>query len=191
MSKFLSEKRMQSITSEENSRIIADFQRRHFSKAGESIPDEYHFTILDESSVPEMIKIYKQVFTTYPFPIHDPVYIKKTMCEDVIYFGIYKDNSIVSLSSALIDLNSKNVEMSDFATLPGERRKGLATYLLQMMEEKVREMGMITAYTIARASSPGINAPFLKMEYIHGGVLVNNTNIAGSIEDMNTWYKKL
>jgi putative beta-lysine N-acetyltransferase len=91
----------------------------------------------------------------------------------------------------VIDFNSKNDEMSDFATHPVERGKGFAAFLLRKMENIVREMGIITSYTIARTSSPGINAAFAKMEYRHGGVLVHNTNIAGGIEDMNVWYKKL
>ena len=49
----------------------------------------------------------------------------------------------------------------------------------------------ITSYTIARSLSYGMNITFAKMGYIYGGTLINNTNICGSLESMNIWYKHL
>jgi hypothetical protein len=50
---------------------------------------------------------------------------------------------------------------------------------------------IITAYTIARAESAGMNETFAKNGYKYCGTLVNNTNISGQIESMNVWVKKL
>ncbi|HQA81666.1 MAG TPA: hypothetical protein PLV96_12800 [Methanoregulaceae archaeon] len=47
------------------------------------------------------------------------------------------------------------------------------------------------AYTIARAKSYSINITFARGGYEYGGLLPNNTNISGTIEDMNVWYKRL
>ncbi len=51
--------------------------------------------------------------------------------------------------------------------------------------------GIRTAYTIARAVSYGMNITFARCGYQYGGRLVNNTDIAGSLESMNVWYKTL
>jgi putative beta-lysine N-acetyltransferase len=138
-----------------------------------------------------MAEIYKQVFPTYPFPIDDPSYLEKTMHSHVDYYGVEVDGTLVALSSAEMDLHGLNVEMTDFATLPEWRGRGIACHLLKAMEAGMRERGMHTAYTIARAVSPGMNITFAKMGYRFGGQLVNNTNISGSIESMNIWYKTL
>jgi hypothetical protein len=59
------------------------------------------------------------------------------------------------------------------------------------MEEQAKPKGILTAYTIARAESPGMNIVFTKNAYRYGGRLTNNTNISGHIESMNIWYKSL
>lgn len=113
------------------------------------------------------------------------------MDENVIYHGIWKEDELVALSSAEIDAGGENVEMTDFATRPDFRSQGLATYLLDKMEEDVRSRGIRTAYTIARAYSYGMNITFAKHGYCFAGTLTNNTQIFGQLESMNVWYKPL
>jgi len=81
--------------------------------------------------------------------------------------------------------------MTDFATLPSHRGRGIATHLLGVMDTHAREAGVRVAYTIARACSFGMNITFGRRGYRYAGTLVNNTQIAGSIESMNVWYKLL
>jgi putative beta-lysine N-acetyltransferase len=142
--------------------------------------------------IEEMSRLYGEVFATYPFPIHDPAYLEATMKENVRYFCMRDgDGRLVALSSAEMDASSRCVEMTDFATRPATRKKGMAVHLLARMDETMAEAGMKTAYTIARALSPGMNITFAKRGYTFGGTLTNNTNISGRIESMNVWYRKL
>ncbi|MBN2588740.1 MAG: putative beta-lysine N-acetyltransferase [Sedimentisphaerales bacterium] len=138
-----------------------------------------------------MSKIYKKVYMSYPFPIDDPEYIAETMESDFDYFCVEKDNKIVALSSFELFKNSNSVEMTDFATLPDFRGNGYANMLLKTMESQTKKRKLKTAFTVARAVSPGMNITFAKNGYIYGGRLTNNTNISGNIESMNVWYKKL
>ena len=46
-----------------------------------------------------------------------------------------------------------------------------------------------TWYTIARALSAGMNITFAKAGYRYAGTLVNNTDISGTIESMNVWWR--
>jgi beta-lysine N6-acetyltransferase len=139
----------------------------------------------------EMSRIYQEVFPTYPFPIHEPAYLQETMASHIDYFGVLEDDRLIALSSAEKDLKGANVEMTDFATLPSYRGRGLARCLLQAMESAMLKRKMCTAYTIARAVSPGMNITFAQMGYQFSGTLVNNTQISGSVESMNIWYKSL
>ncbi len=139
----------------------------------------------------EMSRIYREVFPSYPFPIHNPAYLRETMESHVDYFGIAKDGELIALSSAEMDINGRNVEMTDFATLPAYRGYGLACCLLHAMEAAMIQREILTAYTIARAVSPSMNITFSRQGYRFGGRLINNTQISGSIESMNVWYKHL
>jgi putative beta-lysine N-acetyltransferase len=139
----------------------------------------------------EMSTVYREVFPSYPFPIHDPGYLAKTMLDNVRYYCIRHEGRIVSLSSAEMDPDGRNAEMTDFATLPSHRGAGHAVHLLAKMEDDMVHRDIRTAYTIARSMSPGMNITFAKLDYIYSGTLINNTDISGNIESMNVWYKHL
>lgn len=152
---------------------------------------QYELIICSKKHSREMADIYKLVFKSYPFPIHDPKYIEQTMDDNVIYFGAVYNNKIIALASSEMDKQAQSVEMTDFATLPQHLGNGIALALLKKMEQEMMNRRIITAYTIARAESPGMNITFAKNEYKYCGTLVNNTNISGQIESMNVWVKKL
>jgi putative beta-lysine N-acetyltransferase len=139
----------------------------------------------------QMAEVYRKVFATYPFPIHDPTYLVETMESHVHYYGIWKEGELIALASAEMDRKGLNAEMTDFATLPEARGQGLANYLLAKMEEEIDKLGIRTAYTIARAYSHGMNITFAKNGYEFCGTLTNNTDISGGLESMNVWFKPL
>ncbi len=145
----------------------------------------------EEEDVLEMAELYRNVFLSYPFPIHQEEYILSTMKENVVYFGVWDKSKLVALSSSEVDWRSQNVEMTDFAVDPEYRGKNISSKLLQSMEEEMKSTGILTAYTIARAVSYGMNCTFSKNGYDYGGTLYNNTHIAKGIESMNVWYKEL
>jgi putative beta-lysine N-acetyltransferase len=157
-----------------------------------TVPEEYDVRPIEAADAAALAKVYKDVFETYPFPIHEEDYLKEAMDSDVAFYGVYSNGVLLAASSAEMDLESKNAEMTDFATLPEARGKKLASYLLQRMEEDIASnYNIITAYTIARALSAGMNITFAKAGYTYTGTLRNNTNISGKIESMNVWYKNL
>lgn len=138
-----------------------------------------------------MAEVYREVFASYPFPIQDPAYLCETMESHVIYLGIFAGTRLVAIASAELDRDGQNAEMTDFATLPEQRGAGLANYLLAELEKLAAAEGVITAYTIARAYSFGMNITFAKNAYQFAGTLTRNTQIAGDLESMNVWYKRL
>ena len=99
--------------------------------------------------------------------------------------------SIVAAASAELDLEHRNAEMTDFATLPETRGMGLAQHLLSALEQDTAERGISNLFTIARARSAGMNRVFYNGGYARSGTLVNNCHIAGQFEDMHVWCKTL
>ena len=146
---------------------------------------------LGEEYIDQITEIYKVVFKSYPFPIHDPEYIGKTMKEGVQYFGIIVKRKLCAVSSAEVDVVGANAEMTDFATLPEHRGKKYSIILLHEMEKAMKKQGISTFYTIARLNSMAMNKTFLNLGYTYAGTLIKNTNIAGKIESMNVLYKAI
>ncbi len=147
--------------------------------------------LASERDVDAMAHLFRTVFTTYPFPIQDPEYLRETMETHVRYFCIEHDGEIIAASSAEMDRSSRCVEMTDFATLPQQRGRRLAAHLLAFMERDPAIAMYRNAYTIARALSVGVNVTFARLGYTFAGILTQNTNISGQIESMNVWYKPL
>jgi len=81
------------------------------------------------------------------------------------------------------------VEMTDLATRQTHRGMGMSSSLLMHMEEEMRAKGYKVGYTIARSASMGINMVFARDGYGFCGTLSCNTNISGSMENMNIWAK--
>jgi putative beta-lysine N-acetyltransferase len=140
---------------------------------------------------PQMSELYRQVFASYPFPIYDPKYLQQTMAENVFYAGVWRDKKLLALASAEVDEHMANAEMTDFATHADGRGRGLAGVLLQKLELLMAAIDIKTCYTIARATSFGMNITFARNHYIFAGTLINNTQISGALESMNVWYKQL
>ncbi len=154
--------------------------------------DKFDIEQLNENNAGEITKVFEEVFETYPFPVHDPTYIVKTMREEgTRYFGVRDKGELIGLSTAEIDFENRNAEMTDFAVLPAYRGRKLAYRLLMYMEVEMKVENIKTVYTIARLKEAGMNKTFLNAGYKYSGTLVNNTNISGSIESMNVLYKHI
>lgn len=156
-----------------------------------SVEFPYSIRQLELQDIPSMSQIYQRVFESYPFPIHDEDFLKESMKAHVFYFGCFKDQRMIGLSSAECDPQTLSAEMTDFAVLPDFRGKRIASHLLEEMESFIGKSGYRTAYTIARAMSFGMNKTFANASYTLGGTLINNTQISGQIESMNVWHRKL
>lgn len=180
---------------EDDAQGLDDIRQLAESKTGTPVTplDKDMFTLRPcvPADAGRMAEIYAEVFSSYPFPVYDPEFLLETMRSHVDYFGVEHKGKLIAIASAEMDEASASVEMTDFAALPDFRGYGLAVHLLALMEEAMRDKHILTAYTIARAASPGMNITFARLNYVYGGRLKNNTNISGSIESMNVWYKAL
>lgn len=141
--------------------------------------------------IPQMIKLFSRVFETYPSPIFSREYLKKIMGGRVLFKVIEEDGKIISIASADMDKTNLNAEITDCATYPEHRGRGLLPNLIYSLEADLKKMNFRTAYSLSRAINPGINKVLSRMDYEYCGRLVNNCHICGGYEDMNIWVKAL
>lgn len=191
LSKFFSRTRMDEQDAPAYDRITGRCRSLPEAGAEDPLPPHYSIRACSPADAGDLARFYSGVFSSYPFPIHNPEHILTMMRQDTRFYTVIHDREIAAASSAEPDAPTGTVEMTDFATSPGHRGRGLARRLLSMMEKASREQEMRVAYTIARAGSFAMNAVFARSGYHFGGRLVNNTHIGGSLESMNVWYRAL
>jgi len=159
---------------------------------GSAVPANSVAQTLSSRDAVELAGLYSEIFESYPFPIDDPSFIRDAMNEGTVFVGVHDDSGrLVAAASAEISAQTMTCEMTDFATRPKNRGTGLASTLLTGLEAEVTSRGIRVAYTIARATSAGMNSVFARGGYTHAGTLVNNTHISGGIESMNVWFLTL
>ncbi|HBN07270.1 MAG TPA: putative beta-lysine N-acetyltransferase [Cyanobacteria bacterium UBA8530] len=192
ISRFLSQERISSATLLDESTLIQSLMAQPRVEKPHLLPDGYSIQLATEGDIPGITILYSHVFASYPSPLIMPDYIRSTMQSDTLYAFI-KDASgnLVSAASADIDTKHSNAEMTDCATFPAERGKGLMGILLRMLEDSLRERDITCAYSMARATERGMNKVFYDLSYEYCGRLINNCDIAGGFEDINIWSKRL
>ncbi len=194
MSKFLDSDRVHFLPEQKLYELGALLMEKQAYKGDIALADRFSYRRLTVSDIEQMISVYREVFRSYPFPIHDSAYLQKLInTGEVQFFGVFENtrDKLVAISSAEADREGRHAEMTDFATLPEYRGNKLSVFLLKKMEEAMQQMNIDTVFTIARLQSIPMNKTFLSQNYAFGGTLINNTHIAGSIESMNILYKHL
>lgn len=190
VAKYLSPER-EDLSPSETAYSYLNLIRNPTTATGKTAASIGDLTMCAQANAGEMSAIYGRMFRSYPFPIQDPTYLKRSMTTGVVYWGIRVRGRLVSLAATEFDRHQQTAEMTDFATLPAWRGKGMAGRLLSHMEDHARRMQIKTVYSIARAKSLGMNLVLKTGDYLYAGFLKNNTQIGGSIESMIVWYKPL
>lgn len=189
MSKYLDQSRAIPHDIDRISTVLDEADRRALDTANEV--DNTDIVRLRLGNVDELAQLYATVFKTYPFPVDDASFLRKSMLDSTAFFGILSEGKLVAAASMEMDMDWHCAEMTDFATLPEYRGKGAAGRLLKAMDQAAQDLPIMTAYTIARAESFGMNIVFSRAGYTFGGTVHNNTQIAGKLESMNIWHKRV
>ncbi len=139
----------------------------------------------------EIASVLEQTFTDYPTPISEEVVASQISEEDNLFRVVRtKGGEVAAVASAELDHERSSAEMTDCATLPKFRGRGLMAYILRTLEQDVmRRYGIEDLYTIARADEVGMNCVFSKLGYRYEGRLINNCRMPNGWESMNVWCR--
>ncbi len=143
------------------------------------------------ADAPEIADLMRQTFPDYPTPI-TPDYVAKNMREGIFHFRLVRngDGGLVASASAEMHHSRKSAELTDCATRPDHRGKGLMSAILRDLERDLADVfGITDVYTIARANQAGMNCSFAKLGYTYTGCLVNNCRMPEGYESMNVWCR--
>lgn len=191
LARYLSEERALSKAPELADEIVKISLSKLPEPSMPPLPSKYKLRQARLDDADKLAALYGLVFKTYPTPMDQPEYVRKTMHQGTCYYVIETDGQIVSAASAEVTHEYGSAEITDCATHPDYLGNGLLKYLFPALEEKMRETGVYYLYTLTRAQSHGMNITAAKQGYQYRGRLVNNCTIFSGFEDMNIWVKPL
>lgn len=144
-----------------------------------------------EDDAPAIAKLMAATFTHYPTPSGVPDYIATQLREGTPFRVVREADEVVACASADLVRDAQTAELTDCATRPDQRGRGLMQALLAGLCDDLRELGYPTAFTLARAHVPGVNLAFARLGFDYGGVLPSACRIGGGLEDITVWSRPL
>lgn len=148
-----------------------------------------------EMAVPDdaraIASLIDDTFDHYPTPSGVPAYIEKQITDGTPFRVVRKDGVVVSCASADLVPEARTAELTDCATRPDQRGKGQMQAILSDLLDDLRAMDYPTAFTLVRATIPGVNLAFQRLGFEHRGLMTRSCRIGGGIEDMNVWSRFL
>ncbi len=139
----------------------------------------------------EIAALIGQTFADYPTPSHDPAYIADCLSNGSVFRYVHESGKILACASADLVPSAKTAELTDCATLPRQRGRGLMKKILWDLMQDLRKMDYPTAFTLARARIPGINIIFKQLGFQYSGQISQSCRIGEGLEDINIWSRKL
>lgn len=191
LSYFLEDKRQESPSLEDEKRIMEKVMAEKPGFSDEGGYQDWEVVEGSDDYAEELAALYDSTFKTYPTPLNNPEYVKQVMANHVEFLLVMDNGNIISSASAERNLAYNNAEMTDCATLPQYRGKGLMRFILDRLEGSMQQKGLQVIYSLARARSVGMNMVFRKLGYQYTGRMINNCHICGKFEDMNLWVKPI
>lgn len=166
------------------------FERKKSGTITDTVfPADLKLRIANEDDIEHLVKLYSEIFSTYPSPLLNPSYVGDCMKSNVLFVGAFDGEQPVSAASVEMDLENMNAEITDCATLSEFRAKGLLTLIITKLEELMYQREINCLYSLARAGSYGMNASLYNLGYKYTGRFINNCHIGGRFENMNLWVK--
>lgn len=189
MSRFLTQKRREAAHWVQEDELLSNVFKTE-ERSLSPLSPQITLRFADNNDIPQLIRIYRQTFATYPSPLTDPAYLKQSL-EKNLFVLAEENGQVVSAAAAEIDRVIQSAEITHCATDPSYRGRGLLSRSIHLLERELPEWGIVNAFSIARARSFSMNAALHQLKYVYGGRLINNCTICGGYEDMNVWGKRL
>lgn len=142
----------------------------------------------DSADIAELIT---QTFSCYPTPSGVPEYVGQCIEEGTPFRLIREQGDVIACASADLVTAAKTAELTDCATRPEHRGRGLMKSILQDLMDDLAERGYPTAFSLARARVPGMNLAFQRLGFELRGTMIRSCRIGTGLEDMNVWSRRL
>lgn len=187
-SRFLDPDRAHSAEHPEHERIVRialDCEQKEAS-----LPPGLLCEIATPADADGIAELMGETFSDYPDPI-SPEWVVESIEERSRQFRIVRNDRgrVIASASAEIDHRRRSAELTDCATAPEARGRGVMRAILAELENDMLAEGIRDLYTLARSDELPMNCAFAKMGWSYGGRLVNNCRMPNGWESMNIWCR--
>jgi putative beta-lysine N-acetyltransferase len=150
-----------------------------------------HTMLAVPSDAPKIAELLGETFPEYPTPSHDPAYVAAQIRQGTPFRMVHDGGQLIACASADLITQARTAELTDCATRPAARGRGLMQSILGDLMDDLRELDYPTAFTLARARIPGVNLVFERLGFELRGTMRHSCRIGQGIEDMNVWSRHL
>lgn len=145
--------------------------------------------LAEVGDAPKLAALLAKTFEQYPTPSGDPEYLAEAIDEGIPFRIAEHEGEPIACASADLLRTARTAELTDCATRPEHRGRGLMQFILEDLMDDLRGMGYPTAFTLARAAIPGVNLAFARLGFELRGTMPQSCRIGEGIEDMNIWSR--
>lgn len=139
----------------------------------------------------DIARLIAETFDEYPTPSGHPGYVAGQIEDGTPFRLVRSGDDVVACASADLCVEARTAELTDCATRPDHRGRGLMQAVLGDLMEDLRAMDYPTAFTLARARIPGVNLAFERLGFALRGTMTQSCRIGGGLEDMHVWSRAL
>ncbi len=132
-----------------------------------------------------------ETFDHYPTPSGVSAYIEQHIEDGTPFRLVREGDKVIACASADLVPEARTAELTDCATSPEHRGRGLMQAILADLVGDLEDLGYPTAFTLARAQVPGVNLAFQRLGFELRGRMAQSCRIGTGLEDMNVWSRRL
>lgn len=136
-------------------------------------------------------QLINDTFAHYPTPSGVSDYIEQHIEEGTPFRMVREQGEVIACASADLVPEALTAELTDCATRPEHRGRGLMQAILGDLILDLTQLGYPTAFTLARARVPGVNLAFQRLGFELRGRMTQSCRIGTGLEDMNVWSRRL
>jgi putative beta-lysine N-acetyltransferase len=191
-SRFIDDVRRENPRGDAEDRIIQLAREKAGGMPETLLPSGVSCRIAREQDARVISILLGSTFRDYPDAVDEENVARWIRQGERLFRVALRDGVVVACASAELDRTNRSAELTDCATDPEMRGKGLMTAILRMLENDCSEQfGITDTYTLARAGEAGINIAFARLGYDFTGRLVNNCRMPDGWESMNAWCRSV
>lgn len=179
---------LQEATPEANEHTSTILEQKRGTAGLHSVVDTELAELADAPAIAELLG---ETFNAYPTPSSDPEYVANEIAGGTPFRVVREDGQIAACASADIVHDARTAELTDCATRPECRGRGWMQAILRELMNDLRDRDFPTAFTLARASIPGVNIAFQRLGFKFRGRMARSCRIGDGLEDMNIWSRRL
>lgn len=191
VSKFRSQARLASSSLMSEILLIEEIMASPPKSDAGVLPKDCSLRLARRDDIPRLLELYRGIFVSYPSPLVHEAYLRAIFASESLFAICVRGSDLVAAASAEFHPRARAAELTDCATIPEFRGRGIMSALVRFLENELVRREYLSAYTMARARSVGMNRVFYSLGYEFMGRLVNNCDIQGAFEDMNIWVRSL